>query len=37
MKTLGVESTIIKGTVDRNKRIDRPEQDWNLDKGRAVI
>ena len=37
MKKVGVESTIIKGSVDRNVRIDRPEQDWNLDKGRAVI
>jgi UDPglucose 6-dehydrogenase len=34
---LNVESTVLKGTIDRNNRIDRPEQDWLLDKGRSAI
>jgi nucleotide sugar dehydrogenase len=37
MEKVGVESKIIKGANDRNNNIDRKEQDWNLDKGRAVI
>lgn len=37
MATLNVESTIIKAANDRNNRIDRPDKDWSLDKGRAII
>ena len=32
-----VESTVLRSVIDRNNRIDRPEQDWLLDKGRAAI
>jgi hypothetical protein len=37
MKQAGVESKIISAANERNFSIDRKEQDWNLDKGRAVI
>jgi UDPglucose 6-dehydrogenase len=37
MKEAGVESKIISAANERNYSIDRKEQDWNLDKGRAVI
>ena len=33
----GVESFIIKGAVERNLKLDRPEKDWASDIGRAVI
>ena len=32
-----IQSFIIKGALDRNYIIDRPEQDWNQDSGRAVV
>ena len=35
MTRLGMESYILKGVVERNERVDRPEQDWKLDTGRA--
>ncbi len=35
--SLNIESTVLRGAVERNNRIDRPEQDWLLDKGRAAI
>jgi nucleotide sugar dehydrogenase len=37
MKEVNIESTIIKAANDRNNRIDRSEQDWSQDKGRAVV
>ena len=37
MKTMYMKSFMIKATVERNEQIDRPEQDWNTSKGRAVI
>jgi UDPglucose 6-dehydrogenase len=33
----GVKSPILNAVQDRNVHIDRPEQDWNSDKGRAVV
>jgi len=33
----GVESFILKGAVERNLKLDRPEKDWASDIGRAVI
>lgn len=33
----GVESPILNAVQHRNLTIDRPEQDWTLDQGRAVI
>ena len=35
-KTGGKESHIVRGAVYRNEIIDRPEKDWENDKGRAV-
>jgi UDPglucose 6-dehydrogenase len=32
-----VPSPIINACISRNEEIDRPEQDWNADKGRAVV
>lgn len=33
----GVESFVLKGAVERNLKVDRPEKDWASDIGRAVI
>jgi len=33
----GVDPKVIKSCILRNKRIDRPEKDWEKDKGRAVV
>ena len=32
-----VESFLLKGAVERNIKIDRPEQDWSENVGRAVL
>ena len=32
-----VISTVIKGAIERNEKIDRVEKDWNNNKGRSVI
>ena len=32
-----VESFVLKGAVERNSKIDRPEQDWSENVGRAVL
>jgi nucleotide sugar dehydrogenase len=32
-----IPSYVIRSSLERNKIIDRPEQDWKLDKGRAVL
>jgi len=37
MDKLGMESYIIEAVRSRNNQVDRREQDWTLDKGRAVI
>ena len=37
MKKVGMKSYIIDNVVERNEKVDRPEQDWNSNKGRAVI
>ena len=37
MKTNNVISTVIKGAIERNEKIDRVEKDWNDNKGRSVI
>jgi UDPglucose 6-dehydrogenase len=33
----GGEASILQATIDRNKTIDRPAQDWNNNKGRSVL
>jgi len=33
----GVESYVLRGAVERNEKLDRPEKDWSSDVGRAVI
>jgi UDPglucose 6-dehydrogenase len=35
-KDNGIESPILDAVIKRNEEIDRPEQDWKSDKGRAV-
>jgi UDPglucose 6-dehydrogenase len=37
MNEAGMESYIIEAARSRNNQVDRKEQDWTLDKGRAVI
>ena len=37
LKVNNVDSYLINGALKRNTTIDRPEQDWNLDNGRAVF
>lgn len=37
MKRAGVEGVIVNAVKFRNETIDRPEHDWELDKGRAVV
>ena len=37
MKKVRMKSYIIDNVVERNEKVDRPEQDWNSNKGRAVI
>ena len=37
MEKTGMKSYIIKSIIDRNEKIDRPEQDWQDNKGRAVV
>jgi UDPglucose 6-dehydrogenase len=36
-KNHGVEAPVLSAVMHRNLTIDRPEQDWTLDQGRAVI
>ena len=33
----GMKPYILKSIIERNEKIDRPEQDWNNNKGRAVV
>ena len=37
MKKTGMKSYIIENVVERNENVDRPEKDWNSNKGRAVV
>jgi UDPglucose 6-dehydrogenase len=37
MDKTGMQSYVLKSAVDRNNIKDRPEKDWALDKGRAVV
>lgn len=37
ISSVGSNNTILSAVKKRNEEIDRPEQDWNLDTGRAVI
>ena len=37
MNKLGMKSYVIEAIIERNETVDRPEKDWALDKGRAVI
>jgi nucleotide sugar dehydrogenase len=37
MNGVGMESYIIEAARSRNIQVDRPEQDWTLDKGRSVL
>ena len=36
-KSKDTETPILNAVIKRNEKIDRPEQDWKADKGRAVI
>ena len=37
MESSGMKSYIINAAINRNEQVDRPEKDWNMNKGRAVI
>jgi nucleotide sugar dehydrogenase len=37
MNTGGMNSYILHGAVERNQKVDRKEEDWKDDKGRAVV
>ena len=37
MKRINMESYVVNAMITRNEKIDRPENDWNENKGRAVI
>lgn len=37
MNLIGMNSYILEGSILRNESVDRPEQDWKSDKGRAFI
>lgn len=37
MSEIGMESYIIEAALARNVQVDRPEQDWGNDKGRAIV
>ena len=37
MKKIGLKPYILQSIIERNETIDRPEQDWNENKGRAVL
>lgn len=33
----GIKPYILEAIIERNEQVDRPEKDWSLDKGRAVL
>lgn len=37
MKLVGLNGYIVKAAIERNEKLDRPEKDWELNRGRAVI
>jgi len=37
MKKNGLKPYILEAIIERNETIDRPEKDWTIDKGRAVV
>ena len=37
MNKEGMTPYILHAIIERNEKVDRPEQDWNLDPGRAVV
>ncbi len=37
MESSGMKSYIIDAAINRNEEIDRPEKDWNSNKGRSVV
>jgi UDPglucose 6-dehydrogenase len=37
MENAGMKSYILNSAIERNEKIDRPEKDWNENKGRAVV
>ena len=37
MKKAGMKSYVLDAIITRNEKVDRPEQDWNDNKGRAVV
>ena len=37
MSESGMKSYIIHAAIERNIKVDRVEQDWNSNKGRAVV
>lgn len=37
MKSINMTSYMIQGALDRNREVDRKEEDWKDDKGRAVV
>ena len=37
MNNSNMKSYIIDSVINRNLKVDRPEQDWNKKKGRSVV
>ena len=37
MEKTGMETFVLKSVIERNNKVDRKEQDWNDNKGRAVV
>ena len=37
IKQSGLEPYIMNAIIERNEKVDRPEKDWNGNKGRAVV
>jgi len=37
MNKVGMKPYVLEAIIERNEKVDRPEKDWSLDKGRAVI
>ena len=37
IKLVGMKSYIINSVIERKDKVDRPQKDWSLDKGRAVV
>jgi UDPglucose 6-dehydrogenase len=37
MNKIGMKSYVLRGALERNQEVDRKEEDWKDDKGRAVV